>query len=272
MKFDMGQAWNSATELLGKNKDVILVVAGMFIFLPNLALSLLIPGLDQPQVNPEDTDAVFEAFREMYQEYWWALLISTLVQTVGTLSLLTLLTDNSRPTVAEAIKLGGKGLLPYVGTQILLGFGVAIVIGLPLGIAVASQIVPLVAIIGLVSVVAVIYILIKTLLITPVIAIERIYNPVAIFKRSWSLTKGNSFRLFAFFALLVIAVSVLFLIVNGILAVVLAAVGGQVQIIGTAVVSGIFNTIFAIVILAVLAGIHRQLAGPTAEDVSDTFS
>ena len=272
MKLDMGQAWNSATELLGKNKDVVLIVAGVFIFLPTLALNLLVPGLEQPPANPEDTDAIVSALVETYQNYWWAFLASALVQAVGTLALLTLLTDTSRPTVGEALKQGGHGILPYLGTQILLGLGAALMIGLPIGLAVASGSSALITILAFVAIPAAVYVLIKTVLITPVIAIDKIYNPVAIIKRSWSLTSGNSLRLLGFFALIIIAMGILFMVINGILSVVLAAIGGQIQLIGGSIVSGLLNTGFAVIMLAVLAGIHRQLSGAATEDVSDTFT
>ena len=41
--------------------------------------------------------------------------------------------------------------------------------------------------------------------------------------RSWALTKGNSFRLFLFYALLVVAIGVAALVVGGILGIVFAA-------------------------------------------------
>lgn len=273
MKLDMGQAWNAATYLIGKNVDMILIIAGVFIFLPTLALTLLIPGLDQSAADPSDTDAILGALLEVYRSYWWAFIISGLVQAVGTLSLLTLLTDTSRPTVGEALKLGIKGILSYFVTQILIGLATAVVIGVPLGIAVASNITPLAVMIGLVALVAIVYISIKTMLIAPIIAIEREYNPIAIVKRSWGLTKGNSVRLLAFFALLFIAIMVVSLVVEGILSVILALMGGQVQIIGMAIVSGILNTVLAVVVLAVLAGVHGQLAGPDSdENLTDTFA
>ncbi len=272
MKLDMGQAWNAATELLGKNKDVVLIVAGMFIFLPTLALNFLMPGLDQPPANPEDMDAVFAALVETYQQYWWAFAAAALFQAVGTLALLTLLTDASRPTVAEALKQGARGVFPYLGAQILLGLGAGLVIGLPVGLAVASGNTVLVTIMSLVAIAAIIYMVIKTVLISAVIAIEKIYNPITIIKRSWTLTAGNSLRLLGFFALIMIAMGILFMVINGILTVVLAAIGGQMQVIGTAIVSGLLNTVFAVVTLAVLAGVHRQLSGATIEDESDTFA
>jgi uncharacterized Tic20 family protein len=272
MKLDMGQAWNSATELLSKNKDVVLIVAGVFLFLPAFALALLVPGLDQTVANPEDADAMIAALSETYQTYWWAFILSAIANTLGTLTLLTLLTDSGRPTVAEALKLGAKGILPYLAAQILIVIVAALVIGFPLGLGIASKVAPLIAVLGFFAIIAFIYLMVKFSLITPVIAIDKIYNPIQVLKRSWALTKGNSIRLFAFFVLLFLAVIVIVLVVQGVLSVVLALVGGQVELIGMAIISSLANTIFAIVILAVLAGVHRQFAGPSAENVSDTFA
>ena len=47
MKLDMGRAWSDAIALLRGNQQVILIVAGVFFFLPNLALALLMPRSGQ---------------------------------------------------------------------------------------------------------------------------------------------------------------------------------------------------------------------------------
>ena len=41
MKFDMSAAWNEATRLMAANRDVLLIVAGVFFFLPYVAFMLI---------------------------------------------------------------------------------------------------------------------------------------------------------------------------------------------------------------------------------------
>src|SRR5690606_3205674 len=124
---------------------------------------------------------------------------------------------------------------------------------------------------GIVAFVAILYLMTKFSLVSPVIAIDRMLNPVAVLQRSWQLTKGNSVRLFLFYVLLVI-VAIVISIVIGLVAALLGALAGAS---GALIVSGVFNALvnmaFVIVFLAILAAVHRQLSGPSAESVSETF-
>ncbi len=98
---------------------------------------------------------------------------------------------------------------------------------------------------------------------SPAIAIERVINPIAALGRSWRLTRGNSFRLFAFYLLLLIA----FVIVSAIVSLIgglLFALGGEhAALIGNSLVAGLINAGFACVAYAVLASLHKRLAAPS---------
>ena len=103
------------------------------------------------------------------------------------------------------------------------------------------------------------------------IGIEQSLNPFAVIRRSWQLTKGNSFRILFFFILLVIVFVVISLLVTLILGVVFAALGGQIELIGNALVSSVVNAGFVVLYLGVLVAIHSQLAGPNTAALSETF-
>ncbi|NVE94864.1 hypothetical protein [Altererythrobacter lutimaris] len=263
MKLDLGRAWNDATALLSANKDVIGIVAGVFFFLPYLALSLLMPEAAQPQINnPEDIDAVMEALGAIYAENWWIFVLTSVLQMIGMLALFALLTDRARPTVGEALKRGTTGFPSYLAAQILVAVAIGFVGGL---LAVISPFLIILAI------PIIFYLLVKFSLIGAVIGIEQTLNPFAVLKRSWQLTKGNSFRIFFFFFLILLSLMIISLIVTMIFGVVFAAAGGQIELIGNGIVGSLVNAIFAIIFLGVLASLHRQLAGPNAEALSETF-
>ncbi|WP_427968616.1 glycerophosphoryl diester phosphodiesterase membrane domain-containing protein [Altererythrobacter sp.] len=271
MKLDMGQAWNAAIAMLTANRSVVMIVAGVFFFLPSLALVLLLPESVQPPAETADPKAALEAMMQIYTENWWAVLLSSVAQGIGMLALLALLTDRSRPTVGEALKRGASGFPSYLGAQLLLAFGVALVIGLPLGAAAASGVGALIAVLVIAAVVFMLYAVVKGSLIPQVIAIDGILNPVQVLKRSWQLTKGNSVRLLVFYVLLAVAMGVLLIIATMIFGLILAVIGGDIEVIGNGVISSAINAIFVTVFLAVLAAVHRQLAGPSTEAVSETF-
>lgn len=274
MKLDMGEAWNSATAMIGANRDVLLILAGVFFFLPYLTLTLLVPEAAQnaqaaqPDASMEELVATMTA---VYAENWWAFLLVSIMGGIGMLAVFVLLTDKTRPTVGEALKRGAVGLVPYLVSQLLVGLSIVMVVGIPIALAAASGSTAILALLGIAGAVVAAYLVVKFSLSAAVIGIEGILNPVQVLQRSWKLTKGNSLRLFGFFFLLLIALGIVAVVVTLVLGVIFAAVGGQVELIGNAVVGSLVNAVFAVIVYSVLAAVHRQLAGPSAEAVSDTF-
>lgn len=270
MKFDSNLAWKEASSAVAANRDVLLALVGVFFLLPSLAFALLMPAPQaQPGATPEQAMALTQAYYLSAMPY---LIPMTLVQAAGTLGLLSLFTDRRRPTVAEAIKLGFIGLLPYVGAQLLLGLGFGIVFGLLGGIAVATGVKALVVIVIVLIVVGVAYTGIKTSLAAAVIMVDGVRNPVAALRRSWALTKGNSLRLGLFYLLLgvvfVVIITIIMAIV-GLLATMLA--GGESARVIAAVVSSALGAVMTLYFVAAVAAAHRQLAGPSPERVSQAF-
>ena len=134
----MGKAWTDAVGMIGSNRDTLLAIAGLFFFLPSLALALIVPEAMQPAPveAPPGTDpqivmnAAVEALKQHYIDNWPFFLAIILAQYVGTLSLLALLIDHKRPTVGEALQIGFKSTPSYIATTLLMALMAALVIGL----------------------------------------------------------------------------------------------------------------------------------------------
>ncbi len=274
IKLDMGKAWNDAVALLSANKDVILIVAGVFFFLPNAISALAIPqpteieAMTASGAQP-DLEAMSAIMMSYYAQNWWIFVLLGLVQAIGMLGLLALLTDTSRPTVGEALGFGVKALLPYLGTQILLSLIVVSVVLVLIGLG--SLIGPALAVLlGIVSFVVMVYLIIKFSLASPVIAIEKVMNPFRVLQRSWQLTKGNSFRLLGFYSLLVLVLVVVSL-VAGLVFAAFGIFGEQVGLFAAAIGGAVLSMAMTAIMLAVLAAIHRQLTGGSAEAMRETF-
>jgi hypothetical protein len=277
VKLDMGQAWNDALSLLRGNQQVVLIVAGVFFFLPNLALSLLMPetmaqmetGAAGRAGGEPDFDAVVQQAVALYGDIWWQLMLVSLLSAIGMLGLLALLTDRDRPTVGEALKAGIIYLLPYIGAQILIGLIVGLIILVPVAASVAAG-VGAAALLGVLALVAVVYIYTKFSLAIPVIVIEETMNPVRALGRSWSLTKGNSVRLFLFYLL----IFVVFVVVMMVLGIVGGAIGLFAGEDGSIIINGLIGAAANMggitLYLAVLAAVHRQLSG-LVKEVGATF-
>ncbi len=270
MKFDMGRAWNEATSMIAANRELVAIIAGIFVFLPSLVLAIVAPEMisGPTEVNPEDPLATMTAF---YSENGLWIFLLAIVQAVGSLALFSLFTDG-RPTVGDAIKTGAVTLVPYILAQILLVLVIAVVIGVPIGLAVAAGGPAAGALVGILGFVAFIYMMVKFSLLAPVMVIAGVLNPAKALKTSWDVTKGNSIRLLLFYVLLmlaVIVVAVVFGLVSGLLVAMLGT--GAVSLMVAGAINGILGAVWAVLIVSVLSASYRQLAGPSATEVSETF-
>ncbi|MBD3730249.1 MAG: glycerophosphoryl diester phosphodiesterase membrane domain-containing protein [Sphingomonadales bacterium] len=270
MKLDMGKAWNDAMALVLANRDVVAVVAGVFFFLPNLAFALLVtnPMADMAgdaNVKPEQ---LMDMLGQFYVNNWWAFVLLLLLQYVGMLGLVSLLTDRDRPTVAEALKFGAICLLPYLGAALLMSLAMFLVILVPVMIGAAAKSVAIGALLGVLAMVVVIYLTIKFSLIAPVMAMEKQLNPITALVRSWQLTKGNSLLLFAFYALLAIAFIVVSMMITMVFSLAFALMGAEAAMIGNGFVGSILNTAWVVVAVGVWVAIYRQLSGEVPTTVA----
>jgi len=113
----------------------------------------------------------------------------------------------------------------------------------------------------------------KTSLTAPVIVIDGLRNPIRALGRSWSLTKGNSLRLFGFYFLVFLAFIVIMIVISMIVGLVaMVALGaGMVSQIANGVLSGFAGALMVVYFVAIIASAHRQLSGPSPQAISQTF-
>lgn len=267
MKFSMSEAWRDATAMMSANREVLLIIAGIFFLLPSLIVALTVPGMQETMMT--DPENAQQMMMELYAGWWWLLLLVIVVQIVGYLGMLALLRDASRPTVGEALRAGLASLLPAIGFYLVCAIAMVLVFMLIFALAAASPALGVIA--GLLCSVGLIYAMVKLSLGLAVIAIDRVSNPIAAIARSWRLTKGNSFRLFLFYLLLVIVYFVISIVVGMIVSALVLALGTSAAIMLNGVLSGILGAILTVVFVAVIAAVHRQLSGPSAAAVSATF-
>lgn len=270
MKFDSNLAWKQATAAIGANRDLLLALAGVFFMLPGLAFSLLFP---QPEPTPGMAP---EAMVKLMSDYYSAALPYVIpmavLQAGGTLAMLTLFTDRTRPTVGQAIRRGFASILTYVLALMLVGFGLggaAVIL-----LTVASLVgLPALALVGLaVAIVGAVYVGIKTSLLGPVVAVEGERNPMVALRRSWRLTKGNSVRIGLFYLLVFVGFVICLMIAMALVGIVLALVAGdETAKVISAVVSAAVGSVLTLYFVAISAAVHRQLSGPSPEAARAPF-
>lgn len=273
MKLEMNRAWNDALRLVSVSRDVILVVAGVFFFLPYFAFSVIAPDpLTQMGAKAStDTALVMARLEEFYSGYWWVILLIVIMQAIGMLGLLALLTDHRRPTVAQALKIGARKMISYLVAYILLGLILATAFLLLGGLAALSGAGGLVAIILLLALICWAFLFVRFSLVGPILVKEDVASPLTALGRSWTLTSGNGGRLFAFFFLLFVAYGVVAMVVSLVSGALFGLFGPQTAQFGDALVVSVMNAGWATVFLAILAAVHDQFAGPSPATLSATF-
>jgi hypothetical protein len=273
MKLEMNRAWNDAVRLVRRSREVILIVAGVFFFLPYLAFMLVAPdpmaGLGAAQ--PQDMEQTMKVMSEFYSQVWWAIVLIAILQGIGMLGLLALLTDRRRPTVGEAIRIGASKVLSYVAAYLMFGMIFATVVMLLASLAALSGATALVGVIFVLAFIAWVVLFVRFSLVGPILVKEGTANPVTALIRSWRLTAGNTWRLFAFFFLLVIATFVVTMLASAILSLGFGLFGAESARIGDALVMSLVNAAWATLFLAVLSAVHDQFSTPSQAELSGTF-
>jgi hypothetical protein len=279
MKLDINLAWRQASAAVAANREVLLALAGVFILLPRLAFELFAPapsaqaGVPSDQASTLQFDQTVQLLQTYYAHVMPWLLAVALVETAGTLAVLCLFTDRSHPTVGQAIRRGVGGVLPYLAAQMLFALGIMLIGGLVLGLAGMSGIKPLMALAFAALIVGVVYAGARLMVLAPVIIVEHVRTPVAALARAWVLTRGNAGRILGLLMLFLVVMVVAMMAVSGVVGSLGVMLAGQsAGRIVVAVVTSVLSTTFAVYMVAVIAAIHRQLAGPSSTDLSATFS
>lgn len=273
MKLDGNQAWKQAVAWVSANRDVVIAIAGVFFLLPSLATGLFGPQPPTPAVGMTAPQLVASA-QQFYARALPFLTVMLLMQSAGILALLMLFTDARRPTVGIALQRSLAGLLSYIAAQLLPAFAIFVlaalifvVAGLLVTLLGGPATMSLVVLALAVSIVAAIYVLVRCSLSGPVIAVERTRNPIRALMRSWTLTGGNTGRLVVLFLLLFILFVVVIMTVTAITGIVLSlALSPANARIVAEIISSLLSTAATVYLAAILAAVHRQLAGPMLSD------
>ena len=284
--------------LVSANREVLLVMAGVFIFLPTVAMAFF-TGPQQAEILTNFFNALHHGGADFKDPAFMAkmqamnaanaslmpfTLLLMLASVVGKLGMMALLTDHRRPTVGEALMIGVKSLPTLIAVAVLLFIGYLLfALGAGLAIGLLAVVLGLISqtLVGIFIVVAIIaifgalaVILTRLAMVYPVTIIKGEGNPIEVIQSSWRMVKGNTRRLFLFFLLLFIA----YLVVTSVAAMVLiglvtALAGKGVGLtLGTGIVQGGLAAVFGVVFTALLVAIYRQLAGESTQSLAETFS
>lgn len=204
------------------------------------------------------------------------------VQFAQQLALMRACSDRHSGTIGDAIGAGIRGmpsLFAAVFLLVVLGGAVMVILSITVGLAMAAANSFMVSlIIGIVCLVGLIFLIARLSMITPVIAIDEVRNPVGAIARSWRLTSAAAFKIAAVFIAAALLMGALFFVAA-------LATLGTAMLSGAAASSpspaGVIGFMLAMLILgltvglyftALMAAIHRQLSDGGAEEAGETFS
>ncbi|WP_447930546.1 hypothetical protein [Sphingopyxis fribergensis] len=245
VKFDMGAAWDDTLQLLKSHTALVGTIAGVFLFLPALAVAWFGPVPIEPAAGA-DFNQVMETFRESFRQMIPGQLVIALCALVGTAGILRLWLSRTGTSVGEALTFALMLFPTMIAIQILCG----IVIGLGF----ILLFVP-----GL-------YLLGRLALVTPAVADRSLYNPFEAIRTSWELTRGNGWAIFFFLFLVALVIVIAALIIGGVVSVIAGNEPGFGRMIG-GFIEAAFSAVGSLASIAVSAAAYRQLALRTSSDV-----
>ncbi|MEY4270904.1 MAG: hypothetical protein RLZZ58_2120 [Pseudomonadota bacterium] len=246
IKFDMGAAWNDGVALTRMHRPLVATLAGVFLFLPQLAVGLLGPG--DPAIAPGATiDQIIAAFTAWANAMLPYLLVLTVISAFASQAILKLWLAPPGISVGEAMSTALTLLVTAVIASVLgtiaiyLGFLALIVPGL--------------------------YLLGRLAFAQVAIADREIRNPIAALQASWDLTRGNGWRIVGFLFLIAIVIGILLLLAGMVIGGLVGLVLGSAAPVVLAVLEAAANSIIGVLMLAIYVAIYRQLSGVGREGI-----
>ena len=181
MTVDFTTVLRDAWALFRRDRDILLRIAGPFLFLPTYALALLVPPPPTPDAAAASTPAATQAWVEAVGTWTAAhggwFLLSYAVAYVGGAAMLSLYLDTTRPDVRGALSRAVSLAPRFLLAMLVLLF--------PAGLGLLLWVIPGLFIMG------------RTMLVAPVLVADRPIAATTAIARGWRLGKGASLSLTA---------------------------------------------------------------------------
>jgi hypothetical protein len=236
-ELDFTAAWNDAMSMLSAHREIVVAIAGVFVFLPQLVFGYMFP---QPEFDAQNSEKVLAQLIEWYGVIAPWVFLMGVISGIGLLAVNFIALNHTRPAAGDAIVFGAKHYLTLFVASIL--SMIAITIGLFL------------------LIIPGVYLYVKFSQVRTVIAAENEFNPITALSRSWQVTKGNSLRIFGFTLIIAIVAGIAMLIVNLVFGNGAKAIlPGSSGLFVFAMVSAFTTAIVTILMEFVNCGIYRQL-------------
>ena len=238
-RFDMGDAWVQTVAMLKANREILLVVAGFFFFVPSLLWSLMAGDPPQPEQGADITKIA-----QQWSDYFrpaapWVFLAS-LASIVGSLAIWRLMLARGGTSVGNALSVSLALFFSY--------FIASLLVGVISFIGFLALIIP-----GL-------YLSSRYSLTGPYMAATEVKNPINAMAVSWAMTKNSGWWILLYIVIVAlvgwIVVTIVGTVFGGLFALTLPE--GLANTLSK-IVEALFNAAFSTVMIVSYAAIYRQL-------------
>lgn len=251
-------AWDQSKAILARDGKLLASVALALVALPAVVTGLVSPNSMSTAARPLWADVL--------------VIVASLIALAGQLALIRLALGPSI-TVGGAIAHGLRRLPTYLLSGIMIMAGL-IVAALPFILVLAALGIPLdenmkpsgtVALVAILYLAVALFVGVRMILSGPVASSEAV-GPVAIIKRSWTLTDGNFWRLFGFLMAFFVGAIVVLVAIGAAVGVVIGATAGRIEPMSAsalivALVQALLNAAITTVFAVMLARIYVQASG-----------
>jgi hypothetical protein len=240
MSFSYDRVWADVVSMVRANGVLLATLAGVFMFLPSLALWMFAP-MPAPPSGGDGSEGI-RFLTDYYRGNWPGLLLVSIISTFGQAAILSLLLDQDRPTVGEALGKAAR-LLPM---YFLLGLMTSVAIGFGFFLFLVPGV----------------YLLGRLMVAGPVMVGEGVTNPVDALQRGWNYTKGLGWRIAGLVMLIGIVGWIGFSAASSVLGVVAGLLlPSEASAVAKAFADALAGAALALLIAVLTAAIYRQLRG-----------
>jgi hypothetical protein len=263
-KLSISRAWDETQKVLAHDGRLLASVALALVLLPEVVASVLVPP---PNLSGEQPPS-------------WMPAVSILVALAGLIGQIAIIRLALGPTtsVGQAISHGLRRFLPGLGAVLLFGLPLAFAMGLLFALLAGPTALealrngtadPAAGRVILVLLVLALLVSARFQLIMPVTTGES-GGPIRILRRSWELGSGHYLRLLGFLVAIIITALIVFLaaqFLGGILAHTMFGDAKPLSLsaLVIALISGVVQTAFVVVVSTLLARIYAQVASRSDE-------
>jgi hypothetical protein len=263
-KLSISRAWEESQRVLVHDGRLLASVGLALILLPQVIEAVVAPP---PGLSGEQPPS-------------WVPILSLIVAIAGLVGQIAIIRLALGPTtsVGDAISHGVRRFLPGIGAIILFGLPLAFVMALLFGALAGPAAVttmrggtidPAAGRVILLLMVLLLLISARFLLIMPVTTAER-GGPIHILRRSWELGRGHYLRLLGFLLAIIVTALIVFIAVQFLGGILARSLFGDAKPLSVsaliiALISGVVQTAFVVVVSTLLARIYAQVASRTHE-------